>query len=89
MNPPLIMLIKLKLEEERASNIIKIKMRRNLASATSDTYKLGTATFKNGQPEQFLAILKNFKIKINGKETTSIYGQINYIRMMLHGEALR
>ena len=89
IEPPPIPLIKVDLEEERASNIIKVKMRRNPALAASETYELKMATFENGQPEEFLALLKNFKIAINGTGTTSVAGWINYLRTILRAEALK
>ena len=45
-------------------------------------------TFKNGQPEEFLALLNNFKIVIDGTGTTSVKGRINYLHRMLRAEAL-
>ena len=45
----LIQLIKVEEEEEKSSNIIKVKMRRNPASAASETYELNMAMFKHGQ----------------------------------------
>ena len=46
-------------------------------------------TFKDGQPEEFLYLLKNFKIAIDGTGTTTTSGWINYLRTMLHVKALR
>ena len=47
------------------------------------------ATFENYQPEEFLGLLNNSRIEINGTGTTSVSGTIKYIRTMLHGESLR
>ena len=55
-------MIKAEDEEEKSSNIIKIKMRRNPASDVSETYELKIAMFNNDQPEEFLGLMKNFKI---------------------------
>ena len=87
--PPMITIIKVELEEERLRNIIKVNKRRKLDSATYDTYKLKMVTFENYQPEEFLALLNNFRIEINGTGTTSVSGRIKYIRTMLHVESLR
>ena len=89
IEPPMIPIIKVELEEERVSNIIKVNKRRKLDSATYDTYKLKMVTFENYQPEEFLALLNNFRIEINGTGTTSFYGRIKYIRTMLNVESLR
>ena len=74
--------------EEKSRKITKAKMHKNPASDASETYKLKMAKFKNGQPEDFFALLKNFKNVIDGSGTTSVTGRINYLRAMLHGEAL-
>ena len=89
IEPPMITIIKVGLEEERVSNIIKVNNRRNLDSDTYDTYKLKMAMFENYQPEEFLALLNNFRIEINGTGTTSFSGRIKYIRTMLNVESLR
>ena len=55
----------------------------------SETYKLKIAMFENGQPEEFLALMKNFKRAIDGIGTTSEAGKINYIRTLLTGSIPR
>ena len=47
-----------------------------------------TDTFENVQPEEFLVIFNNFKIAINGRRTTSVVVRINYLHMVIRGEAL-
>ena len=89
IDPPLIPLIKADFKEENSKSIIKFKMRLNLASSASEPYELEMATFENGQPEEFLALLKNSKTAINGTGTMSVSGISYYLRTMLHGEALR
>ena len=39
--------------------------------------------------EEFLALLRNFKIVIDRTGTTFPSGYINYLRTILHGEILR
>ena len=80
--------MKVELEEEKASNITKIKMCQNPASDESETYELNTAIFKIVKLEEFLALMKNFRTSIDGKRTTSVSGKVNYLRIMLRGEAL-
>ena len=55
----------------------------------SETYNINMSTFKDVQPEEFLVLLKNFRIAIYGTGTTSPLGKINYLHTMLSGEALR
>ena len=45
--------------------------------------------FNNNQLLEFLAVLKNFSIAINGTGTMSVGGRINCIIVMLRGGALR
>ena len=46
-------------------------------------------TFDDVKPEEFLSLLRNFKIWIDGTGTTTPSGRINYVRTMLRGKALR
>ena len=58
-------------------------------SSTAETYNINISTFKDVQPEEFLALLKNFEIEIDGTGTTSLSGKINYLHTMLLGASLR
>ena len=85
IEPPPIPLIKATNVNTEETNIIKIKMRQDPASDTSDTYKLKVQTFENGKPEEFLQMMKNFKTDVVRTGTTSTTGTIQFIRTMLHG----
>ena len=89
IEPPPIPLIKVDLEEERASNIIKVKMRRKLTSAMSETHNLNLSMFEDVQPEEFIVLLKNLRTVIVETSTMSQLGRINYLHKMLLGEVLR
>ena len=52
-------------------------------------YELKIAMLKNGKPEEFLMIAKNFNTTIDGTGTTYVSGRINYIRTMFCGEYLQ
>ena len=60
-------------------------MCRNLSESDSETYKLNIVMFEHGQPEEFLALMNNFKTAIDGTGATSAAGKINYIRTLLCG----
>ena len=60
-------------------------MWRNPTSATSEKYIINISTFEDGQPEEFLALLNNFKIAVDETGTTSPSGIINYLRTILYG----
>ena len=51
INTLTIPLIKVWLEEDRVSNIIKVKMWRNPTSAMSETYNINMSTFEDVQQE--------------------------------------
>ena len=87
-HPP-IPLIKFELDGDRTTHIIKVKMRRNPSSVASETYKVNMNTLDDGQPEEFLSLLRNFNIATDGTGTTTPYSWINYLRAMLRGQALR
>ena len=59
------------------------------SSTASETFNVNMNTFDDGQPEEFLSLLRNFKIAIDGTGTTTPSGRINYLCMMLCGQALR
>ena len=85
---PSIMFSKKEDVDERQTNIIKAKMWRNPVSATLETYKLNTKIFENGQPEELITLLNNFNKATKGTGTTAVDRRINYLRTMLHEEAL-
>ena len=60
----------------------------NPVSAALEMFKLKMATFENGQPEDFLRFIDNFKTGIYGISTITIAGWINFLLKMLRGEAL-
>ena len=49
IEPPPITLIKLEVDDDRTTNIIKVKMRRNPSPPTSETYSINMNTFEYGQ----------------------------------------
>ena len=50
---------------------------------------MNMSTFDNGQPEKFLAQIRNFKIAIDRTGTTTSTVQINYLRTIIHGKIPR
>ena len=58
INPPLIPVIRSASEKVVECNIIKIKMIRDPELDTSKTYDIKVPTFKNGEPEEFLQMMK-------------------------------
>ena len=64
-------------------------MRRNMARATLETYKLKIEIFENDHPEELIALLNNLNKATKGTGTTMVTRWINYLRTMLQGEVLR
>ena len=89
IEPPPIPLVKLELEDEHATHIIKVKIQTNQSQAASDMYNININTFNDVQPEEFLALLKNFKITIDGTGTSTLSGRISYLHTILRGQRLR
>ena len=86
---PPIPLINIYLEELHATNIINVKIWRKPSQATSETYKANMFKFDNVQLEEFLELLRNFIIAIDGTRTTFPSVRINYLHTMLHWASLR
>ena len=63
-------------------------MRRKPASATSKTYELQMKIFY-GQPEELIALLKNFKKVANRTGTTAVSRWIKYLWTTICVEALQ
>ena len=89
INPPLIPLNRAVTENAKECDIIKIKMFWDSYSSTSETYNLKIDIFENSKPEEFLALMKNFKTTIDGTGTMSAPESINYLHTMLCGEYLQ
>ena len=89
IDPPPTPLIRTPSGKVEECNIIKIKMRQYSASVTSNTYELKVQTYKNGKPEEFLQMMKDFKTTTDGIGTNSATGKIQFLRTMLCGEDLR
>ena len=89
IKPPPIPIIMATEEKVEECNIIKMKMRQDPVSATSETSELKFQTFDNGKPEEFLHIMKEFKTATDGTGTTSTTRKTQFIHTMLRGEALR
>ena len=89
IEPPPIPLGELELDKDRSTHIIKVKIQRNPTLEMPETYNINMPTFKDGQPEEFLALIKNFSIENDGTGMASPPGQIKHLHMMLRGDALR
>ena len=71
--------------QDRACNIIKVKMIRNHVSAGSETYEFKINIFKNWNPEGLLKFMKKVKKYIKGTGMMKIAGIINVLCTLLRG----
>ena len=76
------------LEEHHRAHIIKVKIQINPSQCTSETYKINMSTFNYVQSEEFLALMRNWKIAIDGTIMTLPSVRNNYLRTMLRGKVL-
>ena len=54
-------------------------------SEKSDLYELKTDLFDNGDPEEFLLFIRNFKITLEASGTLKYGANIQYLRTLVHG----
>ena len=67
----------------------KIKLCRDPTSEKSDLYEFKVALFDNGEPQEFLFFVRNLQIMLEASGTLAANAKIQYLRMLLRGEALR
>ena len=85
MNPPLITLIKNKHDDKSDKDFVKLKLGRDLTSATSELYEFNIALFDNGNPEEFLLFMKNFNTNIAASGTLATGVKIQYLCTIFRG----
>ena len=85
--PSSILMIK-KEVEIKDKNLIKIKLRRNQISTTSEKYLFRVGNFESGSPEEILQLLINFDKAMVGTRTSSNVRNIVFLRTLLQSEAL-
>ena len=83
VEPHPIAITKVELEELHATHIIEVGIWRQPSQDMSETCKINMSTFDDGQAEEFLALLRNSKIRIDGTGTNSPSGWMNYLPKML------
>ena len=81
--PPIPLLNKYK-KSEWVTDYVKAKTQRKPGSTTSDTYRFKIQMYKTDPSEEFLLLLRTLVSNSNKTGTTSPYGQINYLLILLH-----
>ena len=54
-------------------------------SEKSEVYKFKMALFDNGESEEFLLFLRNFKTTIDASGTLTVNAELQYLRPLLRG----
>ena len=89
MDPYHIPLIKSKNDTKAKTDSVKNKLHRYPTSEESDVYEFKMALFDNGYPEEFLLFMRNFKMTLEASGTLAASANLQYLRTILCGEALR
>ena len=88
VDPPTIILIKIKLDTNPEKYYVQIKLCRSDITDKSDMYEFKMALIDNIQTEEFLLFQKNYKIILEALGAIMAGETIQYIRTLLRGEAL-
>ena len=67
---------------------VKIKMRRDPTSEKLDLHEFKISLFDNGDMEMFFFFISNFQMTLEDSGTLVAGTNIQYICMLVHGEAL-
>ena len=64
VQPPPTPLIKIEHDDNLDKGFVKLGLRRDQTSEKSKLYKFKFSFFKNGEPKQFLLLVRNFNITL-------------------------
>ena len=67
---------------------IKLKLRRDPTSSTSDLYEFRMSLFDHGKPEEFLLFVRNFQTTLAATGTLETEAKVQYLCVIFLGEAL-
>ena len=86
--PPPIPLIKSKFDLKTEIDYVKIKLRRNPRSEKLEMYELKMPLFDNGDLEELLLFVINFKMNIEASGILTENVKLQYLCTLFHGKAL-
>ena len=66
----------------------KVKLRKKPASSMSGPYEYKVALFENGEPEEFLLFIREFRKTLRANGVMPEIGRIQYLCTLLCGESL-
>ena len=85
VEPPPIPLIQETYDRKLDKYFIKLKLRRDHMSSTSDLYELKMSLFENGEPEEFLLFVRNSNMTLTESWTLEAGMIIQYLRTLVLG----
>ena len=68
---------------------VKLKLYRDPSSSTSDLYEFIMSLFDHDKPEEFLFIVRNFKMTLATTVTLETDAKVQYLHTLVRGGALR
>ena len=88
MDPPLTPLIKINNSDESGKYFVKLKLRRDPTSFSSDLYGFNMNLFDNGDPEELFLFMRKFNMTLSESGTLATGAKIQYFCSLVHGEVL-
>ena len=82
---PPIYLIKSKHNDKSDKDYVKLKLCRDMTSATSDLYELKMALFEKGKIEEFLLFIHNFNMNLKELGMLETAKKVQYIHTIVRG----
>ena len=80
----------IKENHDRKSNkySVKLKLRKDPISPTSDLYEFKMSLFENGEPEEFFLFVRNFNMTLAVSGTLELGAKYQYLHTLVRGEVL-
>ena len=88
VEPPPIPLIKGKYDGNSEKYLVKLKLRRDPTSSTSDLYEFSMSLFENGEREEFLLFLCKFNTTLATLGMLETGTKVQYLCTLIFGEVL-
>ena len=85
VEPPPIPLIQETYYGKSDKYFVKLKLRRDPTSSTSDLYEFKMSLFDNDETEDFLLFVSNFNTNLAASGTLEVGTKIQYLRTLVRG----
>ena len=88
VKPPPTPPMKGKYDGKSDKDVLKLKLRRDTTSSTSDFYGFNMSLFDNGEQEEILLFVRNFNTTLVMSGMLETGAKFQYLRTIVHGEDL-